>query len=195
MKPLGKFTFACAITCLALGCEKTGDRNAATVVRDTTVAAATAEEPPTDREIAHILQTSNAVVLRQASLAKTRLQRGAGRALADSLIADHTAYNLRAQRTFLAINTVPKEHEHSELMVTRAAEARRRLEGSSDADFERAYVADVATVHEELIDLLDRVLIAHARDPFLRELLQEYRVMIERHRDSARDVEQPQTSR
>src|SRR5687768_10060369 len=140
MNPFGRFTFACALTCMALGCEKTGDRNAATVVADTTVAAATADTPPTDREIAHILQTSNAVILRQASLAKTRLQRGAGRALADSLIADHTAYNLRAQRTFLAINTVPEEHAHSELMVLRTAETRRLLEGSSDADFERAYI-------------------------------------------------------
>jgi putative membrane protein len=186
MNPLGRFTFACALTCIALGCERTGDRDAATVVGDTTVAAEAADTPPTDREIAHILQTSNAVILRQSSLAKTRLQHGAGRALADSLIADHTAYNLRAQRTFLAINTVPEEHAHSELMVSRAAETRALLEGSSDADFERAYIADVLTVHQELIDLVDRVLVANARDPFLRELLQEYRAMIERHLDSAR---------
>ena len=190
MKPLETFTLACAFACLALGCEKTEDRSAATVVRDTTAAApVTAVQPPTDREIAHILQTSNAVILRQASLAKSRLQRGAGRALADSLIADHTAYNLRAQRTFLAINTVPEDNEHSEMLATRGAEARRRLEGNAEADFERSYIADVVTVHQQLIDLVDQILIANARDPFLKELLQEYRVMIERHLASARSVE------
>ena len=189
MKPL-TFTLGCAFVCLVLGCEKSDDRSAATVVPDTTAAAATtAEQSPTDREIAHILQTSNAVILRQASLAKSRLQSGAGRTLADSLIAAHTAYNLRAQRTFLAINTVPEDNDHSERLVTRGAEARQRLEGSSEADFERAYVGDVVTVHQDLIDLVDQILLANARDPFLKELLQEYRVMIERHLDSVRSVE------
>jgi putative membrane protein len=188
MKPFETFAFGCALACIGLGCEKTGERSAATVVADTAVAAPATEQAPTDREIAHVLQTSNAVILREASLAKSRLGSGPGRALADSLIASHTAYNLRAQRTFLAINTVPLDNAHSDSLVTRGAEARRRLESASAADFERAYIADVADVHQRLIQLVDRVLMANTHDPFLKELLQEYRVMIERHLASVRGM-------
>jgi predicted outer membrane protein len=57
------------------------------------------------------------------------------------------------------------------------------------ADFERAYAEKQVIVHQRLLDLLDKDLLANARDPFLKELLQEYRVMIEEHLDAARSLQ------
>lgn len=195
MKPVKLFALMILPAVLTAGCEDTKNGSQAAADQDTAVARAPiAEEAPTDREIAHILQTSNAVILRHASLAKSRLQSGAVRAFADTILANHTAYNLRAQRTFLAINTVPLDNEHSELMVAGAADSRAALEAKAGADFERAYVDTEVTLHQQVIDLLDDVLLVHARDPILQELLQEYRLMMGSHLDSFRDFQQAEVS-
>ena len=168
----------------AAGCEKSAERNAATVATDTTVARDTTEQPhPTDREMAHILQTSNAVILRLASVAKARIEAGAVRAFADSLIANHSAYSLRSQRTFLAINTVPLDNDESKLMVWQADSARRELEARSGTAFERGFVEIQQAMHQRVVERSDSVFLVNARDPFLKELLQEYRAMVRTHLD------------
>lgn len=193
MKPVKLFALMLLPVVSIAGCQEAKNGSQATADADTAVARAPiAEEPPTDREIAHILQTSNAVILRQASLAKSKLQSGPVRELADTIIADHTAYNLRAQRTFLAINTVPLDNEHSKLMVSGSEDSRAMLEPKSGADFEQAYVDVEVTMHQQVVDLLDDVLLVHASNPFLQELLQEYRLLMASHLDAVRDFQQAQ---
>ena len=176
-------TFALiAVLLVAAGCDKSKERSAATVATDTAVARDTTEQAhPTDREMAHILQTSNAVILRLASLAKARIETGPVRAFADTLIANHTAFNLRAQRTFLAINTVPLDSDESKSLVAHGDSARGDLEGRAGTVFERRFVELQHTIHQRLVERSDSVFLVNARDPFLKELLQEYRGMVRNH--------------
>lgn len=188
MKPRNVLRPVFPILLMALACEQNADRPATPPRADSTVAAEAADTGPTDREIAHALQTSNAVILRTASLARGRLSSGPARAYADTLIAHHTAYNLRVMRTFLAINMVPKESSLSDEMTAHSDSARTLLESMHGAAFERGVLESEIAFHERMAALLDQELIAAARDPRLQELLKTYRPMLAEHVALARAI-------
>lgn len=188
MKPKNALRPLLPLLLMAIGCEKTADRPATPPTPDSAVVADSADAGPTDREIAHALQTSNAVILRTASLAKGRLPAGPVRTFADTIIAHHSAYNLRVMRTFLAINMVPKESALSDDIIAHSNTARTALEAKRGAEFERGVVELEIAFHERMAALLDDALIETARDPRLQELLKTYRPMMTDHIALARSI-------
>lgn len=188
MKPKNALRPLLLMALMAVGCEKTADRPATPPQPDSAVIADSADTGPTDREIAHALQTSNAVILRTASLAKSRLSTGSVRAFADTIIAHHSTYNLRVMRTFLAINMVPKESALSDDINEHSDAGRTALETKSAAEFERGVVELEIAFHERMAALLDDALIETARDPRLQELLKTYRPMMTEHIALARSI-------
>ncbi|MGQ0563338.1 MAG: DUF4142 domain-containing protein [Gemmatimonadota bacterium] len=185
MRP-GRMAFAI----LLLACGPDGDRNGA-ARNDTTVRLApVAENPPADPEIAHILQTSNAIALRRATLAQKNPHDAAVRSLADSISAQHSALNTNTIRLLHAINLVPVNNQHSRIMDSDADAAQRELGAQSGREFDRTYVDHVVTFHQRMLDLLDDVLLPTARNPQLRDELQRSRALIARHLERARELQQ-----
>jgi putative membrane protein len=172
-------------------CEQRTTPEAGTAPDSSPAQAPIREEPPADPEMAHMLQTAHAIELRRASLAREKAASPQVRALADSIIKDHTAMNGRAMGWLHALNLVPVDNEHSRLMNAGADDAYAALQGMSGATFDRAYVDHVVTFHQQVLDLLDEVMLPNAGgERFRNELLAQTRPLISAHLQQARDLQQ-----
>ncbi|MGQ0813923.1 MAG: DUF4142 domain-containing protein [Gemmatimonadota bacterium] len=172
------------------GCDET-ERAAQPSGDDTTVARAPlVEAPPSDPDIAHILQTFNAITLRRATLATSRSQSAAVRAFADSITAGHAALNARTMGWLHALNLVPVDNSHSRILNSSSDDARSDLEQKIGADFDRSYVDHEVTFHQRMLELLDASLLPNANNVGLRNELQHARPALAAHLERARKLQQ-----
>ena len=186
MKAHYSFVWLFSAVIAVSACDR-GDDAAGEPARANPVVETPPDAPLTDRENSHVLQTSNAVILRTASRARSGLS-GEALAFADTLIAHHSAYNLQAMRTFLAINMVPLDNEFSERLSAAADSARSSIESQAGPALERAFIDSEIMLHTRMAELIDTTLLPHAQDPRLKELLQRYREMLKNHLELARAI-------
>jgi putative membrane protein len=178
-----------AIAVIAAGCEKidrSGQPQSAVPVDDSTAAAAAAA---TDPEIAYLLQTSGAIVMRRATLAKGRAESAAVRAFADSESTAHGEFDAQTIRLLHATGTIPVNGELSKALNAAANETYRELNQRNGAAFDSAYVASEVAFHESLLALMDTALLPVVRSPDLRAELERARPMLNTHLARARGLE------
>jgi putative membrane protein len=180
---------AVLITLVAGGCEKIdrSDQPEGAVPVET----ASAPAPPTDPEIAHLLQTSSAIVMRRASLAKGRAESTAVRAFADSLVNAHSLFDAQTIRLLHAVAMIPVNGERSQALNAGANDVYRELNRMTGAAFDVAYVDQELAFHESLLAQLDTALLPVVRSPDLRAELERARPMLAAHLASARGLEHP----
>jgi putative membrane protein len=177
-----------AVSVVAVGaaaCEKidrSGQPASVVPVEDTTAVAA----PATDPEIAHLLQTSGAIIMRRATLAKGRAESAAVRAFADSVVTAHSLFDAQTIRLLHGTGTIPVNNDRSKALNATANEVYRELNQKSGAAFDSAYIASEAAFHESWLALMDSALLTVVRSPDLRAELERARPMLTAHLESAR---------
>lgn len=179
---------------VAGACEKKADESATTA--DTTAMAPAPAAPapaaaaaPTDPQIAHIAVTANDIDIDHGKMAKEKSKNADVKKFAETMIKDHTGVNDQASALVKKLNVTPEDNPTSQKMKSDADAAKNDLSSKSGADFDKAYIANEVTFHQQVLDALDQTLIPNAQNAELKALLQQVRPAVAAHLQMAKDLQ------
>jgi len=200
---------ALALTVLALGaCKKDGDdasaagadsasvTSSAPVSPDTAMAAApttdtaqAASATVTDPQNAAIVVAANDVDIEAGKLAGQKATDPRVKSFAETMVRDHGAVNKAATDLVTRLKVTPEANATSRALADAGTAKRAELQGMSGAAFDRAYVDNEVTYHQQVLDAIDKTLIPSAQNADLRKLLEDTRPAVAHHLDMARQLQ------
>ena len=143
----------------------------------------------TDPQIADIVVAANEVDIRAGEMARTRATDPRVKEFAERMITDHTGVNKAAGELVGRLGVTPERTPTSDGLRQGGEQARSALEGQSGAAFDRAYIANEVTYHQQVLDAIDQTLIPNAQNAELKALLEQTRPAVEAHLQHARELQ------
>jgi putative membrane protein len=199
---------AVALTVLALGaCKKDGgDANAGadtTAMATTTAPTDTAMAAPapttdsaqaaaatvTDPQNAAIVVSANDVDIEAGKLAQQKATNPQVKQFAETMVRDHGAVNKAATDLVTRLKVTPEPNATSRALGDAGTAKRAELQGLSGAAFDRAYVDNEVTYHQQVLDAIDKTLIPSAQNADLKKLLTDTRPAVAHHLEMARQLQ------
>ena len=152
--------------------------------------AAAAQAELGDAQIVHIVVTANQVDVDAGKLARTKSAGKETRAFAERMIADHGALNTQVTALAKRLRLKPEDNAVSRSLHQGGRGNLANLRGlNKGPGFDRAYVAHEVAYHEVVLDVMDRTLVAGARNPELKALLVNARPAFAAHLEHARQLQ------
>jgi len=145
--------------------------------------------PLTDANIAQIVLTANEGDIENAKYALRKTQSDAVKAFANQMITDHTSLNQQAKDLATRLNLTPEKNDTSHQLEESVETTRKGLDDKKGADFDKAYIDNEVTLHQNVLDMLDKTLIPGASNADLKSLLEKARPTIQAHLDHAKHVQ------
>ena len=143
----------------------------------------------TDAEIAAIVVTANQVDIDAGKLAASRASADGVRKFAQLMVTDHTGVNKSAVDLATRLKLTPQENATSKSLKSNGDKTLERLKQLNGAAFDKAYVDNEVTYHQQVIDALDNVLIPGASNAELKALLVKVRPAFVAHLEHAKSLQ------
>ena len=163
---------------------------------DTAAVAPTATAPaggaaaaPNDAQIAHIAVTANSIDSAAGAMAK---QKGSSKAVKDfgqTMVTDHGGVNKQATALAKKLNVTPEDNDVSRGLKSAADQSTATLNGLSGPAFDKAYIDNEVTYHQNVLDALDKTLIPGAQNAELKGLLEKVRPAVAAHLERAKSIQ------
>ena len=153
------------------------------------LAAESADTPPDDAEIAHIVVTANQVDIQAGELAKPKASSAEVKEFAQRMVIDHSAANRSATDLAKKLSLTPKDNPTSQSLAQGGDANRAALSKLTGPDFDRAYVDHEVTYHQQVLDAIDQVLYPNAKNPELKSLVGSVRPVIASHLQHAKMIQ------
>lgn len=144
---------------------------------------------PSDPQIAAIVVAANQVDIDAGQLAARAATRPDVRELAALMVTDHTAVNQAAAALVAKLGVTPEASDASRGLIAAGETARAKLAALTGAAFDRAYVDNEVTYHQQVIDVVDATLVPSASNAELKALLVGVRPALAAHLEHARHVQ------
>ena len=173
-------------------CAKTDETAEQGAVQDTAAAVAPAPAAPagpSDAEIAHIVVTANTIDIDVGQVAKSTSKNAQVTEFAQRMITDHTGVNEQAGALAQRLNLTPVDNATSQSLTTSANQSLANLKNLTGAAFDRAYIANEVTYHQQVLDAIDNTLIPNAQNADLKALLEQSRPAFAAHIDMAKKIQ------
>ena len=138
-----------------------------------------------DAQIASIVVTANQVDIDAGKLATSQSTSDAVKAFARLMVTDHTGVNKSAIDLAAKLKVTPQDNPTSQSLKAGGEENLARLKSLKGAAFDKAYVDQEVTYHQQVIDALDKTLIPNATNEELRALLVKVRPAFVAHLEHA----------
>jgi putative membrane protein len=148
-----------------------------------------ASSAPNDAQIAEIAVTANNVDIKNGKLAKSESKNKAVKDFAQEMITDHTGVNKKAEALVHKLKVKPEESADSKSMKDEGDAAMKKLKGLKGAEFDKAYIENEVTFHQQVLDALDKTLIPNAKNAELKNLLTTVRPVIANHLEHAKKIQ------
>jgi putative membrane protein len=148
-------------------------------------ALASAADKLTDAQIAAIVVTANQIDIDACRLAESKSTNPEVKAFAHRMIADHTNVNKQATDLATRLKITPEESTLSRAMKSDAKRHMDEMEKLNSEDFDKLYLNDEFSFHNEVIDAVDSKLMPSAENIDLKSLLAKVRPALIAHRDHA----------
>ncbi len=149
---------------------------------------ATAQDKPSDPQIAHIAYTAGQIDIETARLALDKSTNEAVTGFAQSMADDHAAVNEQALQLVGKLGVTPEDNATSQSLAA-AAEARRAelaaLEGEA---FDRAYIEHEVAYHNQVNEALETLLIPSAQNAELKSFLETGLKLFQGHQQHAEQL-------
>ena len=202
-----RFTHAVRLSALALAvvtwlgaCAKkeAATSDSAKMADSMAAAAATTPAPDTakpaaaalnDAQIAHIAVTANSIDSAAGVMAKQKGTAKSVKSFAQTMIDDHTAVNKQAVALATKLKVTPEDNDVSKSLKSGADASTSSLQGKSGADFDKGYIDNEVTYHQNVLDALDKTLIPGAQNAELKALLQKVRPAVAAHLERAKGIQ------
>ncbi len=144
---------------------------------------------PTDPQIAMIAVTADNVDIDAGKLAASKATDPKVKEFAELMVRDHTSVNEQATALAKKLNVTPEESAASKGLKSGGDKMMKKLKGLSGAAFDKAYVANEVTYHQQVLDTIDKTLIPNAKNAELKSLLESVRPVIASHLDHAKQLQ------
>jgi putative membrane protein len=142
-----------------------------------------------DAQIASIVVTANQVDIDAGKLATSQSTSDAVKAFARLMVTDHTGVNKSAIDLAAKLKVTPQDNPTSQSLKAGGEENLARLKSLKGAAFDKAYVDQEVTYHQQVIDALDKTLIPNATNEELRALLVKVRPAFVAHLEHAKRLQ------
>jgi putative membrane protein len=188
MKKLNQLIAGLGLLTLACGCSTQSLSKTASA--GTKAAAATSViSGPTDNEIVHILTTANTGETEAAQIAKSKSKNKKVIEFADMMIADHTKTNDEIKMLNEKLGLEPSNNAVSITLSAGANSTNSSLKKLKGKKLDQAYADQQVSMHQSLLDMLDKTLIPKAKDSELKAEVEKIRTAVAEHLDHAKQLE------
>jgi putative membrane protein len=134
-----------------------------------------------DGQIAAVTTAANTGEIQLANLALMRARLPEVRSFAQEMIDMHGAAQARGTALLQTLNIVPVANDVSTQLEQDAQQVATMLQNTPAADFDLAYVQSQVSIHTQVLELFDRVLLPSVTAPALRSELTLVRGDVQRH--------------
>lgn len=193
---MGRIKVAAATVLLvgvAFGCAKKEDENANAPADTAAVQAAPAQTAPagapTDAQIAHIAVTANDIDIDHGKDAEGKASNAEVKAFAKQMVTDHSGVNEKASALAQKLNLTPEDNPTSQALKAAGDSAKSANDKLSGAAFDKAYIGDEVTYHQNVLNALDQTLIPNAQNAELKSLLEQARAAVDAHLKMAQQIQ------
>ncbi len=144
----------------------------------------------TDPQIAAIVVAANNVDIEGGRLAAAKSANAKVKEFASRMITDHGGVNKAAAALVKKLGVTPEESPASRQQTESGEQVRQTLRGKSGAEFDRAYIANEVTYHENLLGAIDKVLLPSAQNAELKALETKVAPNFQAHLAAGKNVQQ-----
>ena len=142
-----------------------------------------------DAQIAHVAVTANSIDSAAGAMAKQKGSAKAVKDFAQTMVTDHGGVNKQAVALVTKLKVTPEDNAVSQSLKSAADASTANLQGKSGADFDKAYIDNEVTYHQNVLDALDKTLIPGAQNGELKALLEKVRPAVAAHLERAKQIQ------
>ena len=142
-----------------------------------------------DAQVAHIVVTANQVDIDAGKLAATHGTSAEVKAFGKQMVTDHTGVNKQATALAAKLKVKPEDNSTSQSLKQGGEKNIANLKTLKGAAFDKAYIDNEVTYHQNVIDALDKTLIPGAKNEELKALLEKSRPAFVAHLEHAKKVQ------
>jgi putative membrane protein len=146
-------------------------------------------QAPNDAQIAHIVVTANQVDIDAGKVAETHGQSAEVKAFGKQMVTDHTAVNKQATALVTKLKVKPEDNPTSQSLKSGGDANMKHLKTLKGAAFDKAYVDQEVTYHQQVLDAIDKTLIPNAKNAELKNLIEKVRPAIDGHLQHAKQLQ------
>jgi putative membrane protein len=149
-------------------------------------ASAASAQAPNDAQIAHIVVTANQVDIDAGKLAEKKGSSAEVKAFGKQMVTDHGGVNKQASALAAKLKVKPEDNPTSQALKSGGDKNIAHLKTLSGAAFDKAYVDNEVTYHQQVLDAIDKTLIPSAKNAELKALIEKVRPAIDAHLQHAK---------
>ena len=146
-------------------------------------------QAPSDAQIASIVVTANQVDIDAGKLAESKGHAKDVKAFAKQMVTDHTGVNKQAVALVTKLKVKPEDNATSQSLKAEGVKNIANLKKLSGAAFDKAYIDNEVTYHQQVIDAIDKTLIPSAQNAELKALLVSVRPAFVGHLEHAKTIQ------
>ena len=151
--------------------------------------AMAAAQAPNDAQIASIVLTANQVDIDAGKLASSMASNAEVKKFGILMVTDHTGVTNAALSLAKKINVTPEDNPTSQSLKAGGEKNVANLKTLKGAAFDKAYIDHEVEYHQQVLDAMDKVLIANAQNAELKALLLKARPSFVAHLEHAKKVQ------
>jgi putative membrane protein len=152
-------------------------------------AAAVSAQGVDDAQIASIVVTANQVDIDAGKLASSRATNPDVKKFGQQMVTDHTGVNKQATELVTKLHVTPKDNPTAQSLKAEGQKNVAHLKTLKGAAFDKAYVDNEVTYHQQVLDALDKTLIPSASNAELKALLVKVRPAFVAHLEHAKQIQ------
>ena len=144
---------------------------------------------PTEPQIAAIVVTANQVDIDAGELARSTTKNKEVEKFANQMVTDHSGVNEAATALVTKLHVTPEDNATSASLKRAGDDNIQHLKTLSGQAFDRAYIDNEVTYHQNVLDAIDHTLIPTAQNTELKALLVKVRPAFEAHLAHAKQIQ------
>lgn len=148
-----------------------------------------AQNPPTDPQIAHIVDTAHEQDIDGGKYARKHATSKDVKQFAQMMVDDHERMQKEGKALTKKLNIKLDSNDTSDQLKSDGKASMAKLKKLKDAEFDRAYMEHEVNFHQHVLDALDKTLIPNAKNPELKAELEKARPVISGHLDRAKQLQ------
>lgn len=146
-------------------------------------------QAPSDAQIASIVVTANQVDIDAGKLASSKGHAKDVKAFGKQMVTDHSGVNKQAVALVTKLKVKPEDNPTSQSLKAGGEKNMAQLKQLKGAAFDKAYIDNEVTYHQEVIDAIDKTLIPSAQNAELKALLVDSRPAFVAHLEHAKTMQ------
>jgi len=145
--------------------------------------------PLSDAQVLGVLATANDAEINAGQLAVTRAHASEVKDFAVKMVTDHTANNVKIKEVEVKSGITRQDSDASVNLKKTTDDMINTLKSAKDADFDKSYIDNQVTMHQQLLDALDKTLIPGAQNADIKTYLQDTRSVVDSHLKDAQAIQ------